>query len=166
MTLAAVAPVSSNQTAIWVVIAIVATFAIGAVLYQHERRADRHGNTLAEHTEQLATLAYQMPALLDWLRIEIPAPEVDDSPAAEDVATYKSAEEIHRFEPDDDAKTDEFPACPPTQPDGIAIQVQSALIEQRPSPVPRGKSAEWVEDAIEAMRARNAERMARAEEAS
>ena len=70
--------------------------------------------------------------------------------------------EVATLEP----QTDEFPAVPATEPDGIAIQVQSALL--RPSPVPRGKSAEWVEAEIEAMRARNAERMARAitEEAS
>jgi hypothetical protein len=60
---------------------------------------------------------------------------------------------------DDDAPTEEFPALPATVPDGIAIQVQSALL--RPSPVPRGKSAEWVEDALEELRARNTERMAR-----
>jgi hypothetical protein len=42
--------------------------------------------------------------------------------------------------------TDEFPAVPDTEPDGIAIQVQSALIEQRPSPAPR--KAEMVERTV------------------
>jgi hypothetical protein len=55
--------------------------------------------------------------------------------------------------------TDEFPAIPATEPSGIPLAVQSALL--RPSPVPRGKSAEWVEDALEELRARNTERMAR-----
>ena len=133
MTTATVAPVSGNQLAVLLVLAGLAVLAICAVLYQHERIDDRHGTTLAEHAEQLATLAYQMPALLEHLGIEIPAPEVDDSPAA--------------MEPGDDAKTDEFPALPATEPSGIPLQVHAALIE-RPSPVPRGKSAEWVEEAI------------------
>ena len=152
MTTATVAPVSGNQLAVLLVLAGLAVLAICAVLYQHERIDDKQGDTIAEHTEQLATLAYQMPALLEWLGIEIPAPEVDDSPAA--LAG-------------DDAKTDEFPALPATEPSGIPLQVHAALIE-RPSPVPRRKSAEWVEAEIAAMRARNAERMARAitEEAS
>jgi hypothetical protein len=58
---------------------------------------------------------------------------IDDSPG-------------HEAEMYDDEDTEEFEALPATVPDGIAIQVQSALL--RPSPVPRGKSAEWVEDAI------------------
>jgi hypothetical protein len=51
--------------------------------------------------------------------------------------------------------TDEFPALPATEPMAVvnptpAVQARrdAAWDAQRPSPVPRGKSAEWVEDAI------------------
>lgn len=40
------------------------------------------GTTEDEWREQLASLTYQMGELLKWLGIDIPAPEVDDSPAA------------------------------------------------------------------------------------
>jgi hypothetical protein len=57
---------------------------------------------------------------------------------------------------DDDAPTEEFPALPATEPTGIPLAVQSALL--RPSPVPRElmtpdvaekqrtERAEWVEE--------------------
>jgi hypothetical protein len=74
---------------------------------------------------------------------------IDDSPG----------HEAEMYDDEDDAPTEEFPALPATEPSGIPLAVQSALL--RPSPVPRGKSAEWVEDALEELRARNTERMAR-----
>jgi hypothetical protein len=61
---------------------------------------------------------------------------IDDSPG----------HEAEMYDDEDDSPTEEFPALPATEPSGIPLAVQSALL--RPSPVPRGKSAEWVEDAI------------------
>lgn len=132
MTTATVAAPTGNQFGVLLAIFLVITFVTCVVLWVHEQRSDKQGGTIAEHTEQLATLAYQMPALLEFLGIEIPEPAADDSPEAES-------------QPGDDAKTDEFPVAPPTVPDGMPLAVQSALIE-RPSPVPRG--AEMVERTV------------------
>jgi hypothetical protein len=50
-----------------------------------------------EHDEQLAGLAYQMAELLNWLGVEIPAPDADDSPqamaAAEDEPTVRTPDD-------------------------------------------------------------------------
>jgi len=56
---------------------------------------------------------------------------------------FGGPEPAAELEPD----TDEFPTLPATEPSGIPLQVHAALIE-RPSPVPRGKSAEWVESEL------------------
>ena len=76
-----------------------------------ERRGDRQDERMGRQDQQLATLAGRIQSLADFLGVDINDP-VDDSPAA-------LAEE-----PD----TEEFPAYPATEPDGIALQVQSALL--------------------------------------
>ena len=95
------------------------------------RRGDRQD-------QQLATLAGRIQSLADFLGVDVHDP-VDDSPAA-------LAEE-----PD----TEEFPAYPATEPDGIAIQVQSALLARDlsgefPHPVDsadaKARTAAWVEE--------------------
>jgi len=148
MNAATVAAPQGNQFGVLLAIFLVITFTTVVVYWNHERRMDRN-EALVD--EQLATLAGRIQSLADFLGVDINDAQ-DDSPEA-------LAEE---------PPTEEFEIAPATVPDGMPLAVQSALIEQRPSPVPRGKSAEWVEAEIEAMRARNAERMARAitEEAS
>jgi hypothetical protein len=133
MTVATVS--ASGQADIAVAMIVVITFATVVVLWVHERRWDRHEAELAVHHEQLATLAGRLQSIADFLQVDVHDAR-DDSPAA--LA---------------DADTEEFPIAPPTVPDGIPLAVQSALL---------GKSAEWVEVEIAALRARNAERMARA----
>jgi uncharacterized membrane protein len=125
---ATVAAPTGDQFGVLLAIFLVIGLATVVVLWVHERRWDRHEAEIAVHHEQLATLAGRIQSLADFLGVDVHDAR-DDSPAA-------LAE----------ADTEEFPALPATVPDGIAIQVQSALL--RPSPVPRGKSAEWVEEAI------------------
>lgn len=137
MTTATVAPVSGNVVAAGFALALVIAFLYGVILWQREGQMDRQSDEIAEHKKQLATLAGRIQSLADFLQVDI-NDAVDDSPQA--LA--------------DDCPTDEIPICPPTEPDGIPLQVQSALIEQRPSPMPRGKSAEWVEAEIVKIRAR------------
>jgi len=146
MNAATVAAPQGNQFGVLLAIFLVITFTTVVVYWNHERRMDRN-EALVD--AQLATLAGRIQSLADFLEVDI-NDAIDDSPQA-------LAEE-----PD----TEEFEIAPATVPDGMPLAVQSVLL--RPSPVPRGKSAEWVEAEIEAMRARNAERMARAitEEAS
>jgi hypothetical protein len=132
---ATVAAPTSNHFGVLLAIFLVITFATVVVLWIHERRWDAHEHELAIHHEQLATLAGRLQSLTDFLGVDVHDAR-DDSPAA--LA---------------DADTEEFPIAPPTVPDGIPLAVQSALL---------GKSAEWVEVEIAALRARNAERMARA----
>jgi uncharacterized membrane protein len=144
---ATVAAPTGNQFGVLLIIFLILAFTTCVVLWIHERRWDRHEEELAVHHEQLATLAGRLQSLADFLGVDVHDAR-DDSPAA-------------LAEVDDAPTLPEMPALPgpATVPDGIAIQVQSALL--RPSPVPRGKSAEWVEAEIAALRARNAERMAR-----
>jgi hypothetical protein len=85
MTTATVAQPSGNQFAVLLCMFLLVSFITCVVLWIHERRSDKQGDKIAEHTEQLATLAYQMPALLEYLGVEIPPAVVDDSPEAEDV---------------------------------------------------------------------------------
>jgi uncharacterized membrane protein len=132
---ATVAAPTGNQFGVLLAIFLVLAFTTCVVLWVHERRWDRHDDELAVHHEQLATLAGRLQSLADFLGVDVHDAR-DDSPAA--LA---------------DADTEEFPIAPPTVPDGIPLAVQSALL---------GKSAEWVEVEIAALRARNAERMARA----
>jgi uncharacterized membrane protein len=132
---ATVAAPTGNQFGVLLIIFLVLAFTTCVVLWVHERRWDRHDDELAIHHEQLATLAGRVQSIADWLGVDVHDAR-DDSPAT--LA---------------DADTEEFPIAPPTEPSGIPLQVQSALL---------GKSAEWVEVEIAAMRARNAERMARA----
>ena len=98
MTTATVAPVSGNQLAVLLVLAGVAVLAICAVLYQHERIDDRQGTTIAEHTEQLATLAGRIQSLADFLEVDINDP-VDDSPAGEPLQVYAGLADLDK--PDD-----------------------------------------------------------------
>jgi hypothetical protein len=132
MTTATVAQPSGNQFAVLLVMFLLVSAITCVALWVHEQRWDAHDEQIGTHDEQLATLAYQMPALLEYLGIDIPPAVVDDSPAAEEQnAPEAAAAQVNVEEqPGDDAKTDEIPVCPPTQPDGIAIQVQSALIER------------------------------------
>jgi hypothetical protein len=140
---ATVAAPTGDQFGVLLAIFLVITFATVVVLWVHEQRWDRHEAEIAVHHEHLATLAGRIQSLADFLHVDV-HDERDDSPTALE---------------EDDAPTEEFPAIPATEPSGIPLAVQSALL--RPSPVPRGKSAEWVEDALEELRARNTERMAR-----
>jgi hypothetical protein len=137
----AAAASASTQANVAVVLILVIAFTTCVVLWVHERRWDRHDDELLEHVEHLALLAGRIQSLANFLDVEINDP-VDDSPeamAAEAYEVYPALAESDRA----DEPTDEFPAVPATQPDNIAIQVQSALIEARPSPVPRDLTAEF-----------------------
>jgi hypothetical protein len=124
------------------VVIVAAFIAWDGVFYARVNERQRRSQ---EHMErQLGLQAGRIQSLADFLGVDVHDAR-DDSPAAEEARTYKSAEEIHRFA-DPDAPTEESPAVPATEPSGIPLAVQSALL--RPSPVPRGKSAEWVEEAI------------------
>jgi uncharacterized membrane protein len=132
---------ASTQANVAVVMIVVIAFTTCVVLWVHERRWDQHDAELHQHAQHLATLAGRIQSLADFLEVDV-HDAVDDSPEA--LQVYGGLAEVDKA--DDD--TDEFPAVPATEPSGIPLQVQSALIEARPSPVPRGKSADWVEDAI------------------
>ena len=138
MTTATVAAPTGNQFGIILAIFLVITFTTCVVLWVHEHRWDRHDDKIAAHAEQLATLYGRVQALADFLEVDINDAQ-DDSPEA-----------LAGDEP-----TEEFPALPETVPDGMPLAVQTALIEARPN------GADWVEQELEVMRARNAERMAR-----
>jgi hypothetical protein len=143
MTTATVAPFSGNAYAVLLAMFLVISAITCVGWWVFERRNDKRDEKDEVRDEQLATLAYQMPALLEYLGIEIPPPVVDDSPEAEEehaagptgsspldgpLTPVRASDDSI---PPDDAKTEEFPAVPSTVPDGIAIQVQSALIEAR-----------------------------------
>jgi uncharacterized membrane protein len=148
---ATVAAPTSNQFGVLLAIFLVLAFTTCVVLWVHERRWDRHDDELAVHHEQLATLAGRLQSIADFLDVDVHDAR-DDSPGAE--SRTREAESKVAFElPPDETPTEEFPVAPATVPDGIPLAVQSALL---------GKSAEWVEVEIAALRARNAERMARA----
>jgi hypothetical protein len=170
---ATVAPPTGDQFGVLLAIFLVITFATVVVLWVHEWRWDRHEAEIAIHHEHLETLAGRIQSLADFLGVDVHDAR-DDSPQAlaealppgqiagspctgTDRLAPPGGDRILRGQPDDD--TEEFPAIPATEPSGIPLAVQSALL--RPSPVPRGKSAEWVEEALEELRARNTERMAR-----
>jgi uncharacterized membrane protein len=125
---ATVAAPTGDQFGVLLAIFLVITFATVVVLWVHERRWDRHEAEIAVHHEQLDTLAGRIQSLADFLGVDVHDAR-DDSPQA------LAMEEEDVFPMPDDAPTEEFPALPATVPDGIAIQVQSALL--RPSPVPR-----------------------------
>jgi hypothetical protein len=138
MTTAAV-HVSDNAIAAFAVATIAAGFLFGTLLWMREGQADRHDRDIRTLKRKINRLTYQMSKLLEHLGVDIPEPEVDDSPAAEavkpdemetwvEVPDHAPYSDAYEWEPVD---TEEFPAVPATQPDGIAIQVQSALIEQR-----------------------------------
>src|SRR4051794_25051272 len=78
---ATVASPSGNAYAVLLALFTVTTFITVVVLWMHEKRWDRHGDTLDEHAEQLALLAGRIQSLADFLDVEITDP-VDDSPEA------------------------------------------------------------------------------------
>jgi hypothetical protein len=170
---ATVAAPTGNQFGVLLAIFLVITFATVVVYWNHERRMDRNEDTLVVHDEQLATLAYQMAALLEYLGIDIPPAVEDDSPAAEEAHVDQAATERDMGDrataPGDDAKTDEIPIVQPdTEPMAVvnptpAVQARrdAAWDEQRSSPVPRydsdeakARKAAWVEAELEKIRAR------------
>jgi uncharacterized membrane protein len=114
---ATVAAPTGDQFGVLLAIFLVITFATVVVLWVHERRWDRHEAEIAIHHEQLATLAGRIQSLADHLGVDVHDAR-DDSPQALE-----------------EADTEEFPALPATEPSGIPLAVQSALL--RPSPVPR-----------------------------
>jgi hypothetical protein len=149
---ATVAAPTGDQFGVLLAIFLVITFATVVVLWVHERRWDRHEAEIAIHHEQLDTLAGRIQSLADFLGVDVHDAR-DDSPTAEEQnAAMEASAQVSLEEQD----TEEFPALPATVPDGIAIQVQSALL--RPSPVPRElmtpdvaekqrtQRAEWVEE--------------------
>jgi uncharacterized membrane protein len=133
---ATVATPNGNQFGVLLAIFLIVAFTTCVVLWVHERRWDQHDAELRQHAQQLATLAGRIQSLADFLEVEI-NDAVDDSPEA--LQVYGGLAEVDKA----DVDTEEFPAAPATVPDGMPLAVQSALIEARPSPVPRDLTAEF-----------------------
>jgi hypothetical protein len=135
---------ASAQADIAVTMIVVISFTTCVVLWVHERRWDRNDETLhgdGGHDEQLATLAGRVQSIADFLQVDVHDAR-DDSPAA--LQVYGGLTELDKA--DDASALPEMPALPgpATEPSGIPLQAQSALL--KPVPVPR--NTETVERVI------------------